>query len=214
MFEKIPNSRGEIFIKTYLYCRVSDAGQNEDRQLDAVAGLDIPQKNIFLDKQSGKDFHRPAWQKMVKTLRQGDLLYVGSIDRLGRSYEDILKWWRILTKDKGVDIVVLDMPLLDTRTYKDLLGTLIADLVLSLFSYVAHSERDAIKSRQAAGIASAKARGIHLGRPVKKPPDNFPEVVKDWESGKIKFDEALKLTGLKRATFYNRRRELRKCKRK
>jgi DNA invertase Pin-like site-specific DNA recombinase len=210
LFEKIPNSRGEIFIKTYLYCRVSDAGQNEDRQLDAVAGLDIPQKNIFIDKQSGKDFHRPAWQKMVKTLRQGDLLYVGSIDRLGRSYEDILKWWRILTKDKGVDIVVLDMPLLDTRTYKDLLGTLIADLVLSLFSYVAHSERDAIKSRQAAGIASAKARGVHLGRPVKKPPDNFPEVVEDWESGKVKFDEALKLTGLKRATFYNRRRELRK----
>ena len=201
-------------MKTYAYCRVSTVDQNEDRQLDSIAGFNIPKSQVFIDKQSGKDFQRPAWQSMVKKLRSGDLLYVGSIDRLGRNYEDIMKWWRVLTKDKGVDIVVLDMPLLNTQTHKDLLGTLIADLVLSLLSYVAHSERDAIRKRQSEGIAAAKARGVHLGRPLKKPPDNFAEVVKEWERRKITFAEALELTGLKRATFYNRLREFRSKKKK
>ena len=196
-------------MKTYAYCRVSDTGQNENRQLDAMAKLEIPPAQTFIDKQSGKDFQRPAWQLLVRKLKEGDLLYVVSIDRLGRSYEDILYWWRVLTKDKGVDIVVLDMPLLDTRTYKNLLGTLIADLVLSLLSYTAHSERDAIRKRQAEGIASAKARGVHLGRPVNKPSDDFADVVQEWECGNILFPEVLKRTGLKRATFYNRLQELR-----
>ena len=193
-----------ISIKTYAYCRVSTAEQNEDRQLDAIAGFNIPASQIYIDKQSGKDFKRPAWQTMVSMLKSGDLLYVSSIDRLGRNYEDILDWWRILTKDKGVDIVVLDMPLLNTLTHKDLLGTLIADLVLSLLSYVAHSERDVIRKRQAEGIAAAKSRGIHLGRPIKKLPENFAEAVKHWERGKISFEDVLKQTGLKRSTFYNR----------
>jgi len=193
-----------ISIKTYAYCRVSTAEQNEDRQLDAIAGFNIPASQIYIDKQSGKDFKRPAWQTMVSMLKSGDLLYVSSIDRLGRNYEDILDWWRILTKDKGVDIVVLDMPLLNTLTHKDLLGTLIADLVLSLLSYVAHSERDVIRKRQAEGIAAAKSRGIHLGRPIKKLPENFDEAVKHWERGKISFEDVLKQTGLKRSTFYNR----------
>lgn len=174
-----------------------------------MAEYNIPDSHIFIDKQSGKDFERPAWQSMVKKLKTGDLLYVGSIDRLGRNYEDILNWWRILTKDKGVDIVVLDMPLLNTLIHKDLLGTLIADLVLSLLSYVAHNERDSIRKRQAEGIASAKARGTHLGRPLKMPPEDFAEVVRLWERDKISFDEVLKRTGLKRATFYNRLREFR-----
>lgn len=203
-----------IFIKTYAYCRVSTTEQNEDRQIDSLAEFNIPESQIFIDKQSGKDFDRPAWQSLVKKLKQGDLLYVGSIDRLGRNYEDILKWWRVLTKDKGVDIVVLDMPLLDTRNGRDLLGTLIADLVLSLLSYVAHNEREAIRKRQAEGIAAAKARGVHLGRPIKTLPKNFAKVVKDWERERISFEEVLQLTGFKRATFYNRLREFRHDRKK
>ena len=193
-------------MKLYAYCRVSDTGQNECRQLDAIAGLNIPQSQIYIDKQSGKDFERPAWKMLVGELKQGDLLYVGSIDRLGRCYEDILNWWRVLTKEKGVDIVVLDMPLLDTRTYKDLLGTLIADLVLSLFSYVAHNEREVIKKRQADGIASAKARGVRFGRPTKQPPDNFDELVARWERGSLRTKDFVAQTDLSETTLYRRLR--------
>lgn len=201
-------------MNTYAYCRVSSIDQNESRQLDAMAELKVPQDNIFVDKQSGKDFIRPAWTAMTTKLNEGDLVYVHSIDRLGRNYDDILNWWRVLTKEKGVDIIVLDMPLLNTQTHKDLLGTLIADLVLSLLSYVANAERDNIKKRQAEGIASAKARGVKFGRPIKKAPDNFAELVKLWETKKITFDEILEKTGLKHTSFYSRLREHRKGKRK
>ena len=194
---------------------MSDVSQNEDRQLDAMAELAIPQAQIFVDKQSGKDFKRPAWQKMVKKLRQGDLLYVKSIDRLGRDYSQILENWRILTKEMGVDIAVLDMlPLLDTRNGQDLVGTFLADAVLSLLSFVAQKERDDSRIRQREGIKAARKRGVHMGRPIKKPPENFAAVVKEWECGKISFEEALAQTGLKQATFYNRLRELRGGKQK
>ncbi|MCL2188376.1 MAG: recombinase family protein [Defluviitaleaceae bacterium] len=196
-------------MKTYAYCRVSSVDQNEGRQLDAFTSLHIPSGQIYVDKVSGKDFVRPAWQAMVAQLQPQDLLYLPSIDRLGRNYKDIIKWWQVLTQEKGVDIVVLDMPLLDTRTHKDLLGTLIADLVLSLFSYVAHTERVNIKTRQAEGIASAKARGIKFGRPAKEIPDNFEEAVNRWEKGEINIKEVLRLTGLKHTTFYARLREWR-----
>jgi DNA invertase Pin-like site-specific DNA recombinase len=191
----------------YFYARVSTADQNENRQLDAIVGLNIPQENIFIDKQSGKDFVRPAWTKIVEKLKSGDVLYVQSIDRLGRNYEDILNWWRVLTKEKGVDIIVLDMPLLNTQTHKDLLGTLIADLVLSLLSYVAHNEREIIHKRQAEGIASAKARGVRFGRPTKKPPENFAELVKQWERGKLKTKELMAQTNFTESTLYRRLRE-------
>jgi DNA invertase Pin-like site-specific DNA recombinase len=198
----------------YGYCRVSDITQNERRQLDALVELNIPASNIYVDKQSGKDFLRPAWQAMVKVLKKGDLLYVGSIDRLGRRYTEILEWWRVLTKEMGVDIVVLDMPLLDTRNGKDLLGTLIADLVISLLGYVAEKERTDIRARQRAGIISAKARGVCFGRPIKKPPENFVEIVKRWEGRKIALGDVLVQTGLKEATFYRRLREWRLVNRK
>jgi len=176
--------------------------------------LNIPQSQIFVDKQSGKDFKRPAWIALFKELRHGDLLYVKSIDRLGRNYEDIQNQWRILTKERGVDIAVIDMPILDTRNGKDLMGTFLADTVLALLSFVAQNERETIRKRQSEGIASAKARGIKFGRPIKKSPDNFAEVVKLWEQGKISFEEALEQTWLKQATFYRRLREYRAGKRK
>jgi len=177
--------------------------------------LNIPENHLFIDKQSGKDFDRPAYQSMMNKLKAGDLLYIVSIDRLGRNYEDIITQWRVLTKEMGVDIAVLDMlPLLDTRNGKDLMGTFLSDIVLAILSMVAQKERESIRQRQAEGIASAKARGVHLGRPIKKPPENFAEVVKLWERGKINIDEALEQTGLKQATFYNRLREFRSGKKK
>ena len=168
----------------YAYVRVSTKEQNEDRQLIAVQGLNVPKKNIYVDKQSGKDFNRPEYKKMVKKIKKNDLLYIKSIDRLGRNYKEIIEQWRILTKEKGIDIVVLDMPLLDTRRDKDLIGTLISDIVLQLLSYVAETERTYIKSRQAEGIAAAKARGVKFGRPELPLPDNFYEVYADWKQGK------------------------------
>jgi len=196
-------------MEIYAYCRVSTVNQHEDRQIDALQGLNIPQGNIFVDKQSGKDFERPAWRVLFERIKPGDLIYIQSIDRLGRSYEDIIDWWRILTKVKGADIAILDMPLLDTRKGKDLLGTLIADLILSVFSYVAHNERETIKKRQAEGIACAKVRGVRFGRPMIKTPENFGELVNLWEQKKISFDEILELTNLKQTTFYTRLREYR-----
>jgi len=198
----------------YGYVRVSSIDQNENRQYDAMKELQIQDSRIFTDKQSGKDFNRTEWKALVKKLRQGDLLYIKSIDRLGRNYDDIQKWWRILTKEKGIDIVVMDMPLLDTRKGKDLLGTLIADLVLTLFSYVAENERATIRTRQAEGIASAKARGVRFGRPPKKPPENFADLVKQWERGKLHLSEVLEQTGFKKTTFYARLGELRRGKKK
>jgi DNA invertase Pin-like site-specific DNA recombinase len=154
------------------YVRVSDISQNEERQLVAISDLAIPQGNIYIDKQSGKDFNRPAYQALVERLQPGDLLYILSIDRLGRNYEEIQHQWWLLTKEKGVDIVVLDMPLLDTRLNKDLMGTFIADLVLQILSFCVHTERDSIKSRQLAGIAAAKAKGVRFGRPIKSLTEN------------------------------------------
>ena len=196
-------------MKNYAYVRVSSADQCEDRQILSIKELEIPPENIYTDKQSGKDFNRPAYIALVKKLKRGDLLYIKSIDRLGRNYEEIQEQWRILTKERGIDIVVIDIPLLDTRINKDLIGTLIADLFLQILSFMAHSERDNIRKRQAEGISAARKRGVRFGRPIKKPPENFAEVVKLWEGGKIEFSAVLERTGLSEATFYRRLRELR-----
>ncbi|MCL2014173.1 MAG: recombinase family protein [Oscillospiraceae bacterium] len=189
-------------MKTYGYIRVSSTDQNKDRQFIALRELSIPQAQIFVDNQSGKDFDRPYYQALVRRLKPGDLLYVLSIDRLGRNYEEIQNQWRILTKEKGVDIVVLDMELLDTRLYKDLMGTFISDLVLQILSFVAHSERETIRKRQAEGIAAAKMRGVRFGRPPKQPPVNFAELVKKWERKQISIDVILDLCDMKETTFY------------
>lgn len=196
-------------MNTYGYVRVSSADQNEDRQMIALREADVPEKNIFLDKQSGKDFERPNYKKMVRKLKAGDLLNILSIDRLGRNYEEIQKQWRILTKEIGVDICVLDMPLLDTRNGKDLMGTFIADLVLQILSFVAQSERENIRKRQAEGIAAAKAKGVKFGRPEKEVPDDFGKIVRSWEQKKLPFEEVLMKCGMSEATFYRRLREYR-----
>lgn len=171
--------------KVFGYIRVSSKDQNEDRQLIALKELEIPEKNIFIDKQSGKDFKRPQYRKMLRSIRKDDLLYIKSIDRLGRNYAEILDQWRILTKDKGIDIVVLDMPLLDTRRGKDLMGTFLSDIVLQVLSFVAENERTNIRMRQAEGIAAAKKRGVRFGRPPGPLPDNFHEVYQQWKNGRI-----------------------------
>jgi DNA invertase Pin-like site-specific DNA recombinase len=201
-------------LATYGYVRVSSVDQNEDRQIIAMNELNIPQAQIFTDKLSGKDFNRPAYKSLVKKLRLGDLLYIKSIDRLGRNYDDIQDQWRILTKERGVDIAVIDIPILDTRNGKDLVGTFLSDVVLQLLSFVAQNERDTIRKRQAEGIAAARVRGVRFGRPIKKPPENFAALVKLWEHGKLPIAQVLEQTGLKQATFYNRLREFRKDKRK
>ena len=193
----------------YGYIRVSTKEQNEDRQFIALRGAGVPEGNIFLDKQSGKDFERPQYKRLVKKLKPGDLLYITSIDRLGRNYEEIQNQWRILTKDKGVDIVVLDMPLLDTRRGKDLVGTFLSDIVLQVLSFVAENERTNIRQRQAEGIAAAKKRGVRFGRPYVKPPDDFPKIVEAWEDGRLGIRDAMKKSGLAEATFYRRLREYR-----
>jgi len=198
----------------YGYVRVSSTDQNEDRQMLVMNELKIPPGQIFMDKQSGKDFDRPAYKVLSEKLKPGDLLYIKSIDRLGRNYDEIQNQWRIITKERGVDIAVIDMPLLDTRNGKDLMGTFIADLVLQILSFVAQNERENIRKRQSEGIAAAKARGVRFGRPIKKPPENFGLLVKDWERGKLRLAEVLKKSGLKEATFYRRLREYRLIKHK
>ena len=190
--------------KCYGYVRVSSTDQNEDRQLIALSGKSVPGKNIYIDKQSGKDFNRPQYKKLVESLRQGDLLYILSIDRLGRNYEEIQNQWRVLTKDIGADICVIDMPLLDTRNGKDLMGTFIADLVLQILSFVAQSERESIRKRQAEGIAAAKARGIRFGRPSKPLPENFYENYRRWRRGEITGTAAAKACGMPLSTFRDR----------
>lgn len=193
----------------YAYVRVSSADQNEDRQLIAMREVGVPEKNIYLDKQSGKDFNRPAYQRLVKKLKAGDLLYVLSIDRLGRSYEDIQDQWRMLTKDKGIDICMIDMPLLDTRQNKNLMGTFMADIVLQILSFVAQHERENIKKRQAQGIAAAKAKGVHMGRPEVTVPADFVKIMRKCEKGQISAQEAIQMCGISKATFYRRLREFR-----
>ena len=186
---------------TYGYIRVSTRDQNEDRQLIAMRELSIPQKNIFLDKQSGKDFERPQYKKLVKKLKPDDLLYIKSIDRLGRNYSEILEQWRILTKEKGIDIVVLDMPLLDTRRGKDLMGTFLSDIVLQVLSFVAENERANIRQRQREGIAAAKARGVRFGRPPRPLPENYHSAYQRWKAGAITGTAAAKECGMPLSTF-------------
>ena len=193
----------------YAYIRVSTQEQNEARQIAALSGLEIPKINLFMDKQSGKDFNRPMYRKLVRRLKPNDLLYIKSIDRLGRNYLEILEQWRVLTKEKRVDIVVLDMPLLDTRRGKDLLGTLIADLVLALLSYVSENERKSIRERQREGIEAAKQRGVKFGRPSKPIPVDFTHVYDRWQAKEITAGEAAALCGLTKATFYSRARAVR-----
>ena len=190
---------------TYGYIRVSSRDQNEDRQLAALQTL-VPIENIYMDKQSGKDFNRSQYQKMVRRLKKDDLLYIKSIDRLGRNYEEIQNQWRILTKEKGIDIVVLDMPLLDTRRGKDLMGTFLSDIVLQVLSFVAENERTNIRQRQAEGIAAAKARGVKFGRPPIDPPEQFEKTVKLWEEKKINIQEAVQRSGMSESTFYRKAR--------
>ena len=194
---------------TYGYVRVSSPDQNEERQLIALRERGIPFQNIYIDKRSGKDFDRPQYRRLTKRLQPGDLLYILSIDRLGRNYQEIQRQWYILTKEIGIDICVIDMPLLDTRSGKDLMGTFIADLVLQILSFVAQNERENIRRRQAEGIAAARVRGVHLGRPCKTMPANFADIVQTWEDGTIKLHEALRRCGMSESTFYRRRRECR-----
>lgn len=184
------------------YIRVSSREQNEARQQIALLEAGVPPQNIYLDKLSGGDFNRPEYQKMLRRLDENSVLFVKSIDRLGRSYADLNRQWRIITKEKGADIVVLDMPVLDTRHEKNLLGTFLSDVVLALLSYVAENERANIRQRQAEGIAAAKARGAHFGRPQKKLPANFDEMQTKWRNGELKMEQAAAACGLTRSTFY------------
>ena len=199
-------------MNTYGYARVSSTDQNEDRQMIALHQAGVEDKHIYIDKQSGKDFNRPQYQKLLRKLKASDLLYIKSIDRLGRNYEEIQKQWRLLTKDIGIDICVLDMPMLDTRNGKDLMGTFIADLVLQILSFVAQSERENIKKRQTEGIAAAKAKGVKFGRPEKEVPNDFEKIVRAWEQKKLPFEEVLKKCSMSEATFYRRLREYRLIK--
>ncbi len=185
----------------YGYIRVSTMDQNEDRQIIAMQGLSIPEKNLFVEKQSGKDFQRPQYKKMVRRLKPDDLLYIKSIDRLGRNYEEILEQWRILTKEKRIDIVVLDMPLLDTRRGKDLMGTFLSDIVLQVLSFVAENERTNIRQRQKEGIAAAKARGVRFGRPPRPLPENYHSAYQRWKAGAITGTAAAEECGMPLSTF-------------
>lgn len=187
--------------KIYGYIRVSTKEQNEDRQIMAMKEMYIPNENLYIDKRSGKDFKRSEYCKMVSKLQNGDLLYIKSIDRLGRNYDEILEQWRILTKEKGIDIVVLDMPLLDTRRGKDLMGTFLSDIVLQLLSFVAENERANIRQRQAEGIAAAKARGVKFGRPPKQLPEKFYQMYQQWKKGKITGTFAAKACKMPLSTF-------------
>lgn len=196
-------------MSTYGYVRVSSRDQNEDRQLDALRGMEIEERNIFIDKQSGKDFERPQYKRMVRKVNREDLIYIKSIDRLGRNYSEIQEQWRFLTKEKGADIVVLDMPLLDTRRGKDLMGTFLSDIVLQVLSFAAENERTNIRQRQAEGIAAAKARGVRFGRSQIVMPEYFGKTVRSWERKEITVEEAVQRCGVSESTFYRRLREYR-----
>ena len=191
-------------INVYGYMRVSSKEQNEDRQKIALTEMGVPEKNIYMDKQSGKDFERTQYKRLLRKLNENSVLYIKSIDRLGRNYGELNEQWRIITKEKKADIVVIDMPLLDTRREKNLLGTFISDVVLALLSYVAENERTNIKQRQAEGIAAAKARGVKFGRPPLPIPENFYQMHKDWRAGKITIEEAAKACNMCPKTFYSK----------
>lgn len=193
------------------YCRVSSVAQHEDRQLIALTELGIPEENIYIDKQSGKDFNRPQYRKMMRRIGEGSVVYIKSIDRLGRNYAEIQEQWRIITKEKKADIVVMDMPLLDTRRGKDLIGTFLSDIVLALLSYVADNERVNIRQRQAEGIAAAKAKGVKFGRPPLPLPDNFYFVYEEWKAKKISLAEASRRCGIPKGTFYDRVKKMECC---
>lgn len=196
-------------MNVYGYVRVSSTDQNETRQLLALSRAGVPDVNIYMDKLSGKDFDRPQYQKMLKKLKAGDLLYILSIDRLGRNYEEIQNQWRLITKEQNADICVIDMPLLDTRQGKDLMGTFIADLVLQILSFVAQSERENIRKRQAEGIAAAKANGIRFGRPRKHLPADFQHLILLWEQKRLPLSEVLNECHMSESTFYRRLRQYR-----
>lgn len=191
-------------INVYGYMRVSSKEQNEDRQKIALTEMGVPENNIYMDKQSGKDFERTQYKRLLRKLNENSVLYIKSIDRLGRNYGKLNEQWRIITKEKKADIVVIDMPLLDTRREKNLLGTFISDVVLALLSYVAENERTNIKQRQAEGIAAAKARGVKFGRPPLPIPENFYQMHKDWRAGKITIEEAAKACNMCPKTFYSK----------
>lgn len=191
-------------INIYVYMRVSSKEQNEDRQKIALTEMGVPENNIYMDKQSGKDFERTQYKRLLRKLNENSVLYIKSIDRLGRNYGELNEQWRIITKEKKADIVVIDMPLLDTRREKNLLGTFISDVVLALLSYVAENERTNIKQRQAEGIAAAKARGVKFGRPPLPIPQNFYQMHKDWRAGKITIEEAAKACNMCPKTFYSK----------
>lgn len=196
--------------KIYGYARISSKDQNEDRQRIALHEMGVSEANIYVDKQSGKDFERPAYRRMVRKLKSDDLLYIKSIDRLGRNYEEIQNQWRILTKEKGVDIYVIDMPLLDTRKGKDLMGTFLSDIVLQVLSFVAENERTNIRQRQAEGIEAAKARGVRFGRPALPYPDNFCRVHYEWRKKKLTLRQAAEACGMPVGTFYGKARKFEK----
>ena len=191
-------------INVYGYMRVSSKEQNEDRQKIALTEMGVPENNIYMDKQSGKDFERTQYKRLLRKLNENSVLYIKSIDRLGRNYGELNEQWRIITKEKKADIVVIDMPLLDTRREKNLLGTFISDVVLALLSYVAENERTNIKQRQAEGIAAAKARGVKFGRPPLPIPENFYQMHKDWRAGKITIEEAANACNMCPKTFYSK----------
>ena len=191
-------------INIYGYMRVSSKEQNEDRQKIALTEMGVPENNIYMDKQSGKDFERTQYKRLLRKLNENSVLYIKSIDRLGRNYGELNEQWRIITKEKKADIVVIDMPLLDTRREKNLLGTFISDVVLALLSYVAENERTNIKQRQAEGIAAAKARGVKFGRPPLPIPENFYQMHTDWRAGKITIEEAAKACNMCPKTFYSK----------
>lgn len=199
---------GKEMGNVYGYVRVSSREQNEDRQMIALEDVNVPQKNVYVDKQSGKDFNRPRYKRLLKILKEDDLLYVKSIDRLGRNYEEILEQWRFLTKKKRIDIVVLDMPLLDTRRGKDLMGTFLSDIVLQVLSFVAENERKNIRERQKEGIEAARLRGVQFGRPIKQMPENFEMIYKRYMEREITGEQAADVCNVSRATFYRRIKEL------
>lgn len=194
-------------MRVFGYVRVSSIDQNEDRQLREMQRVGVDRRRIYIDKQSGKDFNRNGYKSLLSAMREGDLLYISSIDRLGRNYTDIQEQWRYLTREKCVDIAVIEMPLLDTRNGKDVMGTFLADIVLQVLSFVAHNERDNIRKRQAQGIAAAKERGVEFGRPVKQLPDEFLPIWVQWVTGNISAETAAKMCGMSRSTFFRRVRE-------
>lgn len=197
-------------MKKYGYIRVSTQEQNEERQVIALASFDIPKRNLYIDKKSGKDFDRPAYQRLMRRLKKGDLLLVKSIDRLGRNYADIIEQWRVITKGIGADIRVLDMPMLDTTYHKDLLGTFISDLVLQVMSFTAQTERENIRQRQAEGIAAAKARGVYWGGTEKYLPENFDELYARWQNGEINSTQLAALCDMNPSTLFRKLRSYRK----